>query len=544
MRQISRSKRQDRLCKERNELADKYVLPKRVIGKVEDEMKDHHRIYYHRKGRYCQVTCSVLGKSDTFLIRQEAEGMEVYAKTMEKPKHKDAAERCPICGRKGWYISSGMRKSKDDYDEKNIAIYKALNEELLVSRIVTIRVNFPPFSQGIGWEQRVKVDEWARIFFDKKEMRQYTDWNKYSYYIGITWWDYKNCEGMSNFSIPSCKEYCLKEIDKTFCRYFDKTLVDQAWQSGRDKLYKCLGAYTEYPEIEYLQKRGCTELVKNIISGFGFSCDFKKKNPWEKYRLTKMQWNYLMEHNKGWSFIQTCKVFNRAGVKVLPKELEQMEKYTVWELPDMRIFEYTTIQKYLNYIWKHVEEYGSEHMTIIHYKDYIKAVIDLEYDLTNSIYIFPKNLRVKHDEMIERRIIIKNEKERKEKCEKYKNIEKQYNKLKKRYAWKEGEFIIRPAKSALEIIDEGRRMHHCVGDDNYLRKHDKGVSFILLMRRIADPETPYCTIEICGDEIQQWYQAFDRKEDVDTIQPWLDKYLEQLKNNKIHHIDQEKAMAM
>lgn len=544
MRQISRSKRQDSLCKERNKIVDKYVLPKMVIRKVEDEMKDNHRIYYHRKGRYCQVTCSVLGKSDTFLIQQEAVGMEVYAKTMEKPKHKAAAEYCPICSRKGIYISSGMRKSKHDYDERNIAIYKALNEELLVSRIVTIRVDYPSLNQGIGWEQRVNEIEWARIFFDKKEMRQYTDWNKYSYYSGIRWWDYKNNAGMSNLSIPTCKEYCLEEIDKTFCRYFDKTLVEQAWIRRRDKLYECLGAYTEYPEIEYLQKSGCTELVRNIMNGYGFSCDFKKKKPWEKYRVTKMQWQYLIEHNKGWSFIRVCQEFNKAGVEVIPNQLEYLEGYSNFDLPDMRIFAYTTMQKYLNYISKHTKEYGSEHVTIGHYKDYIGAALELEYDLTNSIYLFPKELRVKHDEMIERMRLIKNEKDKQKKCKQYVKIEKQYKKLTKRYAWENGEFFVRPAKSAAEIIDEGRTMHHCVGGDNYLSKHNKGESYILLMRRVNNPEIPYCTIEIRDDEICQWYQAFDRKEDVDTIQPWLDKYLEQLKNNKIHHIDQKKAMAI
>ena len=108
--------------------------------------------------------------------------------------------------------------------------------------------------------------------------------------------------------------------------------------------------------------------------------------------------------------------------------------------------------------------------------------------------------------------------------------------------YEDGEFLIRPAKSAREIIEEGQKMHHCVGGDNYLNKHNKGITFILLMRRRKNPEEPFCTVEIKEDEIQQWYEAHDKKPDKEIIQPWLDNYIKHLKEEK-HGADGVKLAA-
>ena len=89
--------------------------------------------------------------------------------------------------------------------------------------------------------------------------------------------------------------------------------------------------------------------------------------------------------------------------------------------------------------------------------------------------------------------------------------------------------MIRPAKNALEIADEGRELHHCVGTgSHYYEKHCKGESFILFLRRAEAPEIPFATIEISGNKILQWYEAYDEKPDEEILQPWLDKYTKQL----------------
>ena len=58
------------------------------------------------------------------------------------------------------------------------------------------------------------------------------------------------------------------------------------------------------------------------------------------------------------------------------------------------------------------------------------------------------------------------------------NIRYSYRKLRNKYYYEDDTYIIRPAKSAEEIVTEGRVLHHCVGGDNYLGKHDRGETYI------------------------------------------------------------------
>lgn len=64
MRNLSRSKRQDRLCAERNKIMDKTPIPKKVINAMSKSMQQDHFIYYKRKGRYVELACTVTGKKE------------------------------------------------------------------------------------------------------------------------------------------------------------------------------------------------------------------------------------------------------------------------------------------------------------------------------------------------------------------------------------------------------------------------------------------------------------------------------------------------
>ena len=162
------------------------------------------------------------------------------------------------------------------------------------------------------------------------------------------------------------------------------------------------------------------------------------------------------------------------------------------------------------------------------YLDYLDMRCELGYDLNNTIYAYPRNLHEEHQKLILERDKGKLQKRAVEANEKYSNIQKDFKKWEKRYGYKKDDFIIRPAMNAGEIIMEGNLLHHCVGGDYYLGKHNKGTSVILFLRRTDAPEIPYITIEISGTEIVQWYGAYDKKTDREITEPFINRYLERL----------------
>jgi hypothetical protein len=167
------------------------------------------------------------------------------------------------------------------------------------------------------------------------------------------------------------------------------------------------------------------------------------------------------------------------------------------------------------------------------YKDYIDMRLKHGWDLTRSTSIFPKDIRVAHRDIV-RMVTMKAEEKRiDELSEKYPQIKRRYRKLKARYGYKEDGLMIRPAKNIMEIMEEGRTLHHCVARGNtYFEKHASGVSSILFLRRTTAPNTPYITIEIKDNNILQWFGRNDSKPDRELIDKWLKGYIAHLEGKE------------
>ena len=158
----------------------------------------------------------------------------------------------------------------------------------------------------------------------------------------------------------------------------------------------------------------------------------------------------------------------------------------------------------------------------------------LGYDMNNTVYQQPRNLVEAHNQ-----IVLESNKEEmdiriREVEQKYPSIRAIYRELRKIYFYEDDTYLIRPARSAGEIVREGRLLHHCVGGDNYLVKHNRRESYILMLRFKDKAEEPYITVEISSNnpKIRQWYGTNDRKPDAKNMQKWLNDYLKQLKEKR------------
>ena len=84
--------------------------------------------------------------------------------------------------------------------------------------------------------------------------------------------------------------------------------------------------------------------------------------------------------------------------------------------------------------------------------------------------MFPKNLYIQHQNFIKQIEYIKNKEIDCKIKERLKETERYY------FEW--NGLLIRPARSHAELIEEGKRMHHCVG--SYAERYANGGTDILL----------------------------------------------------------------
>jgi hypothetical protein len=199
------------------------------------------------------------------------------------------------------------------------------------------------------------------------------------------------------------------------------------------------------------------------------------------------------------------------------------------------ILEYMTLKQLTNRIATYVIRTKKSRGEVVKlYLDYLGMKQKLGFDMTNSVYQYPKDLPAAHDKAVEE-LENKNIDEKCKTREKmYPQIRERFKKAKKIYTYESGTLLIRPAESATEIIREGRILHHCVGGDTYLSEHNEKTGIILLLRKKKEENTPYITVELNSQsEIEQWYGMCDRKPDEKKVDRWLKRYLKQLDKKKV-----------
>ena len=136
--------------------------------------------------------------------------------------------------------------------------------------------------------------------------------------------------------------------------------------------------------------------------------------------------------------------------------------------------------------------------TVQLWQDYIDAAEGLGLDLTNDIIRMPKDLKTAHDQRCaaweEIQVQRRSEEEKKAYAERYKS-------LCSRYAFEADGLRIIVPKGSEDIIQEGKRLCHCVG--GYAGRHLEGKTTILFLRRVGMPHTSLVTVEIDGARIRQ-----------------------------------------
>lgn len=172
------------------------------------------------------------------------------------------------------------------------------------------------------------------------------------------------------------------------------------------------------------------------------------------------------------------------------------------------------------------------------WNDYLRMAAGEGMDVNDDIVRLPKDLKARHDELVERINGRKEEKRLKEEAEKYRKLNQkimEHLPEVKRYFWENKDYIIIPAGKCEELVTEGRKLHHCVGaSTNYMEKMAEGKSWILFLRKKEDIKKPYYTVEISmeDDRIIQWYSEYDRKPDSKKIKKVLDAFKRNVKKSE------------
>jgi len=103
------------------------------------------------------------------------------------------------------------------------------------------------------------------------------------------------------------------------------------------------------------------------------------------------------------------------------------------------------------------------------------------------------------------------------------------NQLKKDLTFTYGEFTVVIPTKTMDLVEEGEKMHHCVGNGTYAQGVINGIYNIVFIRRKDDVNTPYITAQIYKDGTYGgYYKAWDRRIDLPEDFEFKTAYLKHL----------------
>ncbi|MFT5871132.1 MAG: DNA-directed RNA polymerase subunit RPC12/RpoP [Clostridium sp.] len=278
--------------------------------------------------------------------------------------------------------------------------------------------------------------------------------------------------------------------------------------------------YTKYPNIEYLTKEGCKELVeKKLAGGLTYrTINWRGKTIFKILKVNKQDLKQIRAQkiNITFSFL---KIFQDARKRnwnlTLVETISVAKNYLCCYDSLQNALKYSSMKKLLNYfskqyndynIYKTGKHYYGHSSVLTTFRDYISDCIKLEMDTTKDQVVFPRDLFTAHQNTIKQ---IKMQKD-----EKLDSLIKNRVKLLGKYIFECNGLIIRPAESSGELIAEGAALTHCVG--GYADRHARGETNIFFIRKASELDKSYYTIEIKQDKIIQIHGKNNRSPSVDV----------------------------
>lgn len=288
-----------------------------------------------------------------------------------------------------------------------------------------------------------------------------------------------------------------------------------------------------YPVIESLWKLGFERLAVDIVCN-----SIKIKPSRENHKalgISKELWRYMLRTDRQQEADWIRAMQALSGVRGSIEEKEEAILVTESRQREALFLKRRLkLRQTVDYICEQARHSDiPEHTAAQQYVDYLNMSDRLQLDTI----LYPDNLENAHDQLVELINDQKNKKQLAEASKKDRAIEKVYEKIAKKFSFADEKYILRPAKSNVEIVREGQIQHICVGAGNYTEKMLRGKSYILFLRQQSAPDKPYYTVEITPEyEILQRHGKYNKEhEERIEVDAFLNQFVEEKTHGKKHY---------
>ena len=182
-------------------------------------------------------------------------------------------------------------------------------------------------------------------------------------------------------------------------------------------------------------------------------------------------------------------------------------------------------RKCLNFVERQEKLMNDTPSSIIaYYEDYISIARKMGMDIRDEIVYAPKDLKLRHDQLVDEYNRHKSEFAAREMDEKWPGAQEVLDRIKDIYDYQgDGWQIITP-RTLMDIVDDSHQLHHCAGaSDRYYERIQTEETYILFLRH--EREKSWYTLEVePGGTVRQKRSEYNRQPDLEVVNQYLKEW--------------------
>ncbi len=253
---------------------------------------------------------------------------------------------------------------------------------------------------------------------------------------------------------------------------------------------------------------------------------FKIQDRQKINRIRDLDGGSLMVEWMRWSEQNKVRIADCALLWLCENGMEQWRMQAILsKMSPEKAMNYIERQSRESYKGKKAKEVASQ------YADYLSMCKRLKKDTSDEMIYRPRELKRRHDEAVRAIEEMEAEITADEYAARFPGVEEVMQEIRERYEYVSDQYIITVPRRCVDIVMEGRALHHCAGSsDRYFDRIKQHETYICFLRRAEEPDKPYYTIEVePGGTIRQHRGYLDEEPEIEEIRPFLREWQQVLK---------------
>lgn len=456
-----------------------------------------------------------------------------------KARHGDTAA-CPHCGRKASVVRRITRKRMP----LNFCLIQPVDEEMGVARHFDAEVIWGAGGEGVA------ISEAIRVLLYKPKSKKYQKWNRGVYYNQYTRdmdWGTVEHPGKEYFDNRgnsaqrrAYQEYLydggiLEALRETECEKWTRLFMQMAAENkcrvNYDALMTC--KEKEMPGLAEMLYKG--RFYRLMFEGYRGILSLRGNSIEEVFGIRDRQKiNRIRDMDGGGSTVLWMRWSEETGEKITQETLEWLKETEISPGDIKDIGSYMGVQQIRNYLVRQqAESYPNLKIKAVlsQWIDYLEMAKKLGRHMDDAMVYRPRELRRRHDEAVMELEAQRAKPDANEYAERFPMAEKIMAEIQEKYEYASDQYIITVPRRCIDIVLEGRMLHHCAGTcDRYFDRIQQRETYICFLRRAEEPYKPYYTIEVePGGTIRQHRGEYDEEPGIEKIRPFLREWQKVIK---------------